>query len=43
MGESWLVFVNTQGDRALIDGIGGGENIASRTMRLSDELGPPSR
>jgi hypothetical protein len=42
-GESWSVSVHTEGDFALIDGIHGGEKIASRTNRLSDGLGPPSR
>ncbi|MDP9024103.1 MAG: hypothetical protein M3N13_01845 [Candidatus Eremiobacteraeota bacterium] len=41
--ESWRVLVHTEGDNALIDGIGGGEKVAARTMRLSDGLGPPNR
>ncbi len=41
-GESWTVSVDTpSGD--LIDGIFGGEKIPTRTIRLSDGLGPPTR
>ena len=42
-GEPWRVYIQTEGDRDTIDGIGGGEKVASRTSRLSAGLGPPNR
>jgi hypothetical protein len=41
--HTWTVSVHTEGDRALIDYIWGGNKMPGRTERASDGLGPPDR